>query len=155
MKTTVSINIVPGAVICILIHITHHLFGLSLIINGIQLPQDRIYLCFQSLVTCHSGLNGHIIDFLVVFTNISHCQIDKLLKFPYFRFIKPFLGFCVGQTIFLCIAPIKAFNGLLKISFCLIKCLFQLGKILVYRHFTNSVRFFLTPFPVRHHSSPP
>ena len=94
MKAVVLVNVVPGAIIDTLVDLLHSLFRLRLIVDGIQLPEDRIHLGLQGLVTGDPGLDGHIIDRLVISADIGHCQVNKVLQLSQFFCIQLLLGGC-------------------------------------------------------------
>ena len=155
MKTPVPVRIVPGAVIRLLINPAHHRLGISLVVNCIQFPQNCVHLRLQRLVTGHAGFDGHVVNILVVFTDILHCKVHKIPQALKLRLIKALLGCRIGQTVLLGVSPVKTLHCFLQLLLCLVKCFLQTPEILIDRHFSSFIRFFLTSFPIGHHSSPP
>ena len=93
MKAMVLIDVIPGSVIGIAVHLLHRPCPFCLILHSIQFPEDRVHLRFQCLIAGHPGLDGHVVDILVIFPDVVHCLLNEVLQFSQFRFIEPFLGF--------------------------------------------------------------
>ena len=121
METTVPVRIVPGAVIGLLVQPVHHLFGICLVVNRIQVPQNCVHLSLQCLVTGHTGLDGHVVDILVVFADVLHCFVHEIPQALKLHLIETLLSCCISQTILLGITPVKALYCLLQFLLCLVK----------------------------------